>query len=323
MSFKNKKFILFPKAKANLERKLEVVVLPHPNSSVLCEFLFDSTQNEIYEIYELAERSNGIVPSAFFQNECISSLAFCGAMVIDPFFFLLSALALARNNKYVDKELPEVVTHYIDSLKLHIKKDELSVFNANESRMRSLYEVLLSDSKTLQKVCNVCDISTGAQKQVCTDSGTNKYTLNDQKLLEYLSERIIKAANISIERKLYFKEFGSNSGAINSNISLFRVPAQQIACDLLNSCIPKILTNITERLKRRFGELKTEAERGRINAQSNSGQQPKNQLIGIKRGPNKRPAPVISMQTDKRPHKSHRTAPKCEANGNILGFLKR
>lgn len=161
MEYKNKKFVVFPNTNTDLERNLKIVILPHPNVNTLCEYLFDSAHNEIYEIQEMTERSNGITPSAFFGDECISKLELCGAINIDTFFFLLSALAFARNKQYINKELSQIISYYISNLKLELEQSDFDLFDQNETNIRELFQKFLSDTKLIEKVEKVCDISLG------------------------------------------------------------------------------------------------------------------------------------------------------------------
>ncbi|OII74546.1 uncharacterized protein cubi_00099 [Cryptosporidium ubiquitum] len=327
MEYKNKKFIVFPNTNTDLERKLKIVILPNPYVNVLCEYLFDSNHNEVYEIQEMAERSNGITPSAFFGNDCISKLEFCGAMNIDTFFFLLSALAFARNKQYINKELSQIVSYYISNLKLELEQSDLDLFDQAEANIRELFQEFLSDTKLIEKIKKVCDILQEGNEPPNGKNYSTKLTLNDEKLLDYLSGRIIKAAKIASERDLVFKEYYNDSEIISPQASLSQVPAQEIACDLLFACIPKVLSNVRERLKRRFGEFKTKNELG--NTEKNSitlSKHPKNQYIGVKKGIKRNP-PVITKPTSSKralPHKSSKLMVNNDiSNGNILHFLKK
>lgn len=161
MEYKNKKFVIFPDAKTDLERRLRVVTLPHPSVNTLCEYLYDSNHDEVYEIQEMTERSDGVTPSAFFGNECISQLELCGAMAIDRFFFLLSALAFARSKQFVDKKLPQVVSYYINNLKLELEQSDFALFDKSESNIREMFQKFLSDAKLLERIEMVCDVSRG------------------------------------------------------------------------------------------------------------------------------------------------------------------
>lgn len=162
-----------------------------------------------------------------------------------------------------------------------------------------------------------------------SESEPAKLTLNDERLLEYFSERIIKAAKIASERNLVFKEYYNESKAISPNASLSLVPAQEIACDLLTACIPRTLTNIKERLRRRFGELKVRSEPENIDRNDvSSNKHTKSQYIGVKKGINKRNPPIItkpSTYSKKAPHgrSSRPTLNNGMPSGDILCFLKR
>ncbi|KAH8584907.1 uncharacterized protein ELE39_000858 [Cryptosporidium sp. chipmunk genotype I] len=161
MKYKNKKFVVFPDSKTGFERKFTIITLPHPSVNTLCEYLFDANHNEVYEILELTERSNGIKPSAFFGNDCISKLELCGAVTIDTFFFLLSALAFARNKQYINKELSQVLSYYINNLKLELERSDFDLFDQVEVGIRKQFQKFLSDAKLIEKIEKVCDISIG------------------------------------------------------------------------------------------------------------------------------------------------------------------
>ncbi|KAH8584908.1 uncharacterized protein ELE39_000859 [Cryptosporidium sp. chipmunk genotype I] len=159
------------------------------------------------------------------------------------------------------------------------------------------------------------------------ENQSKKLTLNDEKLLNYLSERVIKAAKISTERDLVLCDYYCEHGTNPPQTSPSQIPAQEIACDLLLACIPKDLSNVRERLKRRFGELKTTNDSGSTDKNSTSlNKYSKNQYIGVKRGINKRGPPIITKHTLSRrapPHKSPKLNVNDMSNGNILEFLKK
>ncbi|KAJ1610607.1 hypothetical protein OJ253_1119 [Cryptosporidium canis] len=323
MEHKHKKFVVFPDTNTNLDRNLKVVTLPHPSVNTLCEYLYDSNHGEVFEIQEMTERYDGVTPSAFFGNECISKVEFCGAMAVDCFFFLLSALAFARSKQYINKKLSQVVSYYIINLKLELEQSEFSLFDQHKSNIQEMFQIFISNKKLLDKVEQVCDVSRESQM---SENLPSNYTLNDEKLLEYLSERVRKAAKIASERKLIFKEY-YNESKVTSPLALqSSVPAQEIACDLLFACIPKILTNIIERLKRRFGELKVMNEPENVEKSgAGSDKRTKSQFIGVKKAINKRTPPIIPKPAlikkapSQRPSKPINSSP----NGNILSFLKK
>ncbi|QOY43525.1 Ribonuclease H2 subunit B [Cryptosporidium parvum] len=328
MEYKNKKFVVFPDTNTGLERNLTIITLPHPSVSTLCEYLFDTVNNEVYEIFELSERSSGIKPSAFFGNDCISKLELCGAVNVDTFFFLISALVFARNKKYVNKELSQVVIYYISNLKLELEQSDFDLFDEVKDGILELFQKFLLDTKLIEKIEKVCDISLEGKNSTNSENQPKKFTLNDEKLLNYLSERVIKTAKISTERGLILNDYYSEQGTNSPHTSLSQVPAQEIACDMLFACIPKSLTNVGERLKRRFGEYKTTNDSGNTDKNNASlNKNPKNQYIGVKRGINKRAPPIITKSTPSKrapPHKSLKLNVNNDvSNGNILEFLKK
>lgn len=146
----------------------------------------------------------------------------------------------------------------------------------------------------------------------------------------YFSDRIIKAAKIASERNLVFKEYYNESKAISPQASLSLVPAQEIAYDLLAACIPRALSNIKERLRRRFGELKIRDEPEGVDGnefppKKHTG----SQYIGVRKGINKRNPPIIAKPStyskkapynrSSRPH----TLNNGMQNGDILYFLRK
>ncbi|KAK6587778.1 hypothetical protein RS030_81228 [Cryptosporidium xiaoi] len=249
MAHKDCRYILFPNplySNSDNERELEIIILPHTRTNTLCEYIIDTDTNQVYDIYEHTERSNGLVPSAFIDNECISKFNMCVGTLIDSTFFIISMLAYVKSRSKLNTTLYDAAEYYIHSIKENYDPNEFGSFDKIEGKLIEFYKKLICNPDIVGKISTICDTTTN-------DDNNKKYTLNDDKLIEYVSKRITKAADISIRKNIILKE-NTNNNENHDNLS--RDTAQKLACNLFFACMPNILTYVKEKLRLKFGEIK-------------------------------------------------------------------
>ncbi|KAH8739630.1 hypothetical protein FG386_001187 [Cryptosporidium ryanae] len=301
MTHRDCRYILFPKLLCqNLAGKgeLETIILPHTRTNTLCEYIIDTATNQVYDIYEHKERLNGIVPSAFVDNECISNFNMCVATLVDSAFFIISILAYVKSKSKLNTTLFDAAKYYIYNLRENYDPSEFGSFDVIENKLVEFYKRLIRNPNVIEKISTICDTISNDDNDSCDNK---KYTLNEDKLIEYISNRISKAADISIQRNIVFKENINNSESHSSS----RNTAKTLACDLFFACIPNVLTYVKEKLRSSFGEIKY---KGNIETKTCVDVKSKNSYFSKNNFNPKKIKKSIKKQNTN--------------NGNILSFIK-
>ncbi|EEA07401.1 uncharacterized protein CMU_035740 [Cryptosporidium muris RN66] len=290
------KLILIPEIE-DWNEDLELVVIPHPKSSNLCQFIYNNKRSCIYELKECSERLHNLPISAFYNDLCISKLVVYIGTIVDPLFFFIPLLNFARKKEAKHLHLKKVIYEYCSYIHENFQEEQIGSVSFSISNLRKLLIIFLRNPKLIEKITSICDvINIDSSSMDNLDFGENCdfnhfsldnrfYLLNDEKLQFYLFKRIELSSRLAIEQNILLKEHSDLSSKSKGQTQEFCVDedlAKITASDLVLTYIPNNMPQIIGFLQNKYNEI-TLNLKSRFRENSNSDSFRYNKITGVKR----------------------------------------